>query len=335
MDERRARITGFIVGALGVLLVIVGLLLMLGTGVSLAERRESYYPGGELDLGVAAGALVSCVLLLAAGILCLQRSRACMRQAQAGRPLAWYALCDPAMPDARRVELLEHPISCAKDADALFPEGCEPLCFEYAPPLPGEFVAIANQVVGVPAVMGMRFDIRHNQIHGINGEGIQDATTHAWRGTYSNVERMSSHLVFTLFCETFLFCFEQNAFAIEEQRVKTEGPIDDGSRAWGNTRVRLDLTRCYRIPYVCVRAMRPFQDSVGRLLLRGNRWHGIDLELDDGSTLSVEIDDRPVTDSAAVRRERYRAAYDEVERLVEAGAKRKREEAARSWAEPR
>ena len=258
-----------------------------------------------------------------------------MRQARAGRPLAWYALCDPDLPNAQGVEVLEHPIACAKEAESLFPSGCEPLYFEHQPPAPGEFVAIANQVVGVPAAMGVRFDIRHNEIHGIDGEDIQDATVHAWRGTYFNVERISSRFVFILFCETFLFCFEQGTFSIEEQRVRREGPIDDGSRVWGNTRVRLDLTRCYRIPYVCVRAMRPFRDPVARLLLRGNRWHGIDLELDDGSTLSVEIDDRPVTDGVALRQKRYRAAYDEVERLIEAGAKRKRAEAAKSWADVR
>lgn len=59
------------------------------------------------------------------------------------------------------------------------------------------------------------------------------------------------------------------------------------------------------------------------------------LELDDGSTLSVEIDDRPVTDGAELRRKRYQAAYDEVEQLIRAGAKRKHKEAARSWADPR
>ena len=335
MSERRARITGVIVGILGILLVIAGLFFALGVVVSSADRRASYYPADVFDFGAVAGALVSCALLFAAGALCVQRCRACMLQARAGRPLAMYALCNPDLPHACGAELLERPISCAKDADALFPDGSEPLYFEYAQPLSGEFVAIANQVVGVPAVMGMRFDIHHNKIHGIDGEGIQDVTIHAWRGTYFNVERAASRLVFTLFCETFLFCFEQDAFSIEEQRVRKEGPIDDGSRAWGNTRVRLDTMRCYRIPYVCVRAMRPFQDPAERLLLRGNRWRGIDLELDDGSTLSVEIDDRPVTDSSEVRRKRYQAAYDEVERLVNAGAKRKREEAAKSWTDSR
>ena len=312
MSERRARITGVIVGVLGVLLLVASLFLLLGSGV------------------LATGAI-----LAVSGAVCLWRARACMMQAQAGRPLAMYALCNPDLPHAWREELLEHPISRSEDADALFPDGSESLYFEYRPPVPGEFVAIANQVVGVPAAMGMRFDIRHNEIHGINGERIQDATVHAWRGTYFNTERMSSRPVFTLFCETFLFCFEQNAFSIEEQRVRQEGPIDDGSRVWGNTRVRLNLARCYRIPYVCVRAMRPFQDPVRRLLLRGNRWHGIDLELDDGSTLSVEIDDRPVTDGREQRQARYQAAYHEVEQLVEAGAKRKHDEAAKSWVDPR
>ena len=335
MSERRVRITGIIDGILGVLLIAAGLFLVLGVGVSLAERRASYYPGREFDLGAAVGAIAACVLLIAAGAVCLWRGRACMKQAQAGRPLAWYALCNPDLPGAAAVQLLERPIACAKDAEDLFPDGSEPLYFEYQPPLPGEFVAIANQAVGVPATMGARFDIRHNEIHGIDGERIQDATVRAWRGTYFNVERLSSRLVFTLFCETFLFCFEQGALSIEEQRVRQEGPIDDGSRAWGNTRVRLDLARCYRIPYVCVRATRPFQDPVRRLLLRGNRWHGIDLELDDGSTLSVEIDDRPMTDGREQRQARYRAVYDEVERLIKAGAKRKLEEAANSWADPR
>ena len=335
MSERRARITGVIVGVLGALLVTVGLFFALALGVSLVGHREPYYPDGALDLESSIGIGVTCALLLSAGALCFWRCRACLRQARAGRPLAWYALCNPDLPGATAVQLLECPIARTEDASALFPKGSEPLYFEYRFPVPGEFVAIANQVVGVPAAMGVRFDIRHNQIHGIDGERIQDATVHAWRGTYFNTERMSGRLVFTLFCETFLFCFEQKAFSIEEQRVQQEGPIDDGSRVWGNTRVRLDLARCYRIPYVCVRAMRPFQDSAGHLLLRGNRWHGIDLELDDGSTLSVEIDDRPITDSAAQRRKRYQAAYDEVEQLVRSGSQRKYKEAANSHTDPR
>lgn len=287
MSPRRARITGVVCLALGVSVGLFALFLVVIMGATIADGLHYFRNAdGVLDTYTFVGMLVTTILFVAVAALCLGLGRMSLRQARAGRPLERYALAH----EPGTVYL------GAPEDDGMF------------------------RLRGIDGIPKLELRLDHNKLSLVNGQGIQDVTQRAWFGAYFNLTRLNRRTAYTLWLETYCLVTEHvglnNSLAVEERRVPKEGPVDDGSRTWGDTRVRLEPWRVYVIPYDAVMSASERRDPWWWALLRGNRQHGLDLLLEDGSTLTVEIDTNPITDPTEVRQARFDRTRAELETLI-------------------
>ena len=290
MGERYAKVVGIIVLALAIAATLLFLLFLAAT-VQIAARDGA---------GEAAGPAFAVLCVGGCAAVCWWRGLWCLAQVRQGMPLARYRLGS----DARAVVV--EPLTPAE-------------CPAGGPFKPGLFL-YSDSYRPDDNLTG--FDIVHNEVHAIDTEGISPVTEQCQRGYVFNRGRVNNMLVFTLFCDTFVFAFELDALRVEERRVNDtdDGPVDAGRREWGDTRVVLVPRRCYKVPYAAVVSCEWHEDPAWLRLVRGRAWLGVDLHLADGSTLFTQVSDYPLGDAPAKRRERFERGCDELERLIAAGS---------------
>lgn len=222
MGERYAKVVGLIVLALAIAATLLFLLFLAAT-VQIAVRDGA---------GEAAGPAFAVLCVGGCAAVCWWRGLWYLAQVRQGMPLARYRLGSDARAGRGGVAYARRmPRGRPVQAGAL--------------PLQ-RFLSADDNLTG--------FDIVHNEVHAIDTEGISPVTEQCQRGYIFNRGRVNNVLVFTLFCDTFVFAFELDALRVEERRVNDtdDGPVDAGRREWGDTRVVLVPRRCYKVPYAAV-----------------------------------------------------------------------------------